>query len=751
MANRRLKPPLGLSIAALFLGILASLHLMSSATQDASRLGEMYSWLVAVNILGSALLLGLVGANAYSLFKQWKKKAAGSKLTLRMVFLFSLLSLVPAAIVFYYSMQFLEQSIDSWFDVRIDQAMEDALQLGQAALDERMRGLLKQTEQTAGQLADSPVSLLAIRLDELREASEGGEMTVFSRQGRILAFSGAQAGTIIPELPEIGVLLQVKQGKSYVGLEPLADQGLQIRAVVGVAGEDSLFLQAIYPVPLRLARLSGTVEEAYVHYKELTFLRSSLKTTFALTLSLVLLLSLLAALWAAFLSIRRIVAPVRYLAHGTRAVAEGNYEKRLPVRRRDELGFLVESFNAMTSKIAQARDEAHSSRLEAERQRAYLETVLASLSSGVLSFDGGLRLLTANQAADAILHTGLAQHVGESIAAIGRGQPHLAELLEAVAGRLREAEEAWQEEIPLAGPQGRQELFCRGTPLLGADGGRSGAVMVIDDVTALIQAQRAAAWSEVARRLAHEIKNPLTPIQLSAERLRHKLSKQLADADAEVLDRATRTIVQQVEAMKTMVNAFAEYAKPAIIQLQRLDIDALIEAVVALYPPPCGLEFELELARDLPELPVDPVKLRQVLHNLIKNSQEAVAPVGSGRMRIKTQLASESRRRYVEIRLGDDGPGIPPDQADRIFEPYVTSKAKGTGLGLAIVKKIVEEHGGTIKLDAGWQGGAGFVIRLPVASRFQSQAGEDRPGGGAEPAEYLRPETDGPTAVAAGR
>ena len=717
MASRKLKPPLGLSILALFLGVLVSLHLMSSATQDASQLGKMYSWLVVINLLGSVMLLGLVGANAYSLLKQWKKKAAGSNLTVRMVFLFSLLTLAPASIVFYYSMQFLEQSIDSWFDVRIDQAMEDALQLGQAALDERMRGLLKQTEQTARQLADSPVSMLAIRLDELREASEEGEMTVFSRQGRILAFSGAQAGSIIPELPEIGVLLQVKQGKSYVGLEPNALEGLRIRSVVGMAGEDALFLQAIYPVPMRLARLTGTVESAFVHYKELTFLRGSLKLTFALTLSLVLLLSLLAAMWAAFLSIRRIVAPVRYLAHGTRAVAEGNYEKRLPVRRRDELGFLVESFNAMTEKIAQARDEAQSSRQEVERQRAYLETVLANLSSGVLSFDGSIRLLTANQAADAILHAEFGRHVGESVSALTGAYPHLADPMESIAGHLRADQDAWQEEIPFAGLAGRQELFCRGTPLFGADGERLGSVVVIDDVTALIQAQRAAAWSEVARRLAHEIKNPLTPIQLSAERLRHKLSKSLADADAEVLDRATRTIVQQVEAMKTMVNAFAEYAKPTIIQLQRLDIDALIEAVVALYPPQCGLEFELSLARDLPEVQVDPVKIRQILHNLIKNSQEAVVAGGSGKMWIKTRCQQENRHRYVEIRLYDNGPGIPPEQADRVFEPYVTTKAKGTGLGLAIVRKIIEEHGGTIKLDTGHQGGAGFVIRLPVVAQ----------------------------------
>jgi nitrogen fixation/metabolism regulation signal transduction histidine kinase len=718
MARRRLKPPLSLSILALFLAILVSLHLMSTATQDASQLGEMYSWLVLINSLGSALLLGLVGANIHSLLKQLKKKAAGSSLTARMVFLFILLTLAPASIVFYFSMQFLQQSIDSWFDVRVDRAMEDALQLGQAALDERMSTLLKQTEQTAGGLRDTPESSMALRLGELRNLSEESELTVFSKQGRIIAFSGNQTGPIIPDLPEIGVLLRVKQGKSYVGLEPDSIDGLQIRVLVSMAGDDSPYLQAIYPVPLRITRLADTVEAAYVHYKELTFLRDSLKLTFSLTLSLVLLLSLLAALWTAFLSIRRIVAPVRYLAHGTQAVAAGNYEKRLRVKSRDELGFLVESFNAMTEKIAQARDEAQHSRMEAERQRAYLETILANLSSAVLSFDGSMRLLTANQAADAILHADYEQCVGKPIAALAEAHPHLADLMEHVGSRLQRETGAWHDEIPFIGPKGRQELFCRGTPLFGADGEWQGAVVVFDDVTALIQAQRDAAWSEVARRLAHEIKNPLTPIQLSAERLRHKLSKSLDTADSDVLDRATRTIVQQVEAMKTMVNAFAEYAKPSIIHLEQIEIGALIEEVVALYPPQSGLEFVLSLAPGLPPVYADPVKIRQVLHNLIKNAQEAVLPGVSGKMAIATRFLDENRHQYIEICLRDNGPGIPREHADRIFEPYVTTKAKGTGLGLAIVKKIVEEHGGNIQLNAHDGEGASFAIRLPVV--FQS-------------------------------
>ena len=706
---------MGLYILVLFAAIVASLHLMSSATQDSSRLGEMYSWLLLINALGSVLLLGLVGANVYWLLLQLKRKAAGSLLTARMVFLFILLALAPAAIVFYFSMQFLQQNIDSWFDVRIDQAMDDALELSRSALDERERGLLKQTEQVASHLENMPASMVGITLSEVYENPIEGELTVFNKKGRVIVSSGSSSDNIVPDLPGEGILIQLRQDKSYVGLEPTAGEGMKIRAVVLVNGRDeNYYLQAIFPVPKRLAELGDTVESAHAHYKKLIFLRSHLKGTFALTLSLVLLLSLLAAIWGAFVSIRRIVAPVRRLAEGTRAVAEGNYEKRLPVKSKDELGFLVESFNAMTAKIARARDEAHISKVEVERQRAYLETVLANLSSGVMSFDGHLRLQTANLAADTILHIDVVGLINTPLPGLAEAYPHLGELMGFIGERLIR-EKPWREEVHFNGPYGRQDLFCRGTPLFDVGRAWQGAVVVFDDVTALLQAQRRAAWGEVAQRLAHEIKNPLTPIQLSAERLKHKLSKSLGEADAEVLDRSTRTIVQQVEAMKSMVNAFAEYAKPSVINPQPVDLRLLIEEVVALYPSQSGMEFTMVLEKNLPKVFADPVRMRQVLHNMIKNAQEAITPGVPGTMFINTHLTQVSGNAFVEIVLRDDGPGIAPGQAERIFDPYVTTKTKGTGLGLAIVKKIIEEHGGSIHLDQTLQGGAGFVIRLPLA------------------------------------
>jgi nitrogen fixation/metabolism regulation signal transduction histidine kinase len=715
MDIRRLKPPLGLSLIALFVVLVISLHLMSSATQDSSALGGMYSKLLLINSLGSFLLLLLVGANIYWLLRQLKKRVAGSRLTARMAFLFILLALAPSSIVFYYSMQFLQQSIDSWFDVRIDHAMEDALELGQAALDERMRTVLKQTGQIAAALQNIPESMLAITLDGLRgRLDDKSELTLFSREGRVLLSLGYDPENIILDLPGDSVLFQVSPGKPYVGLEPSSGGRLKIRAVVYVRGDgEEYFLQALHPISAHLSELAQTVEEAFIHYRELTYLRSSLKTSFALTLSLVLLLSLLAAIWSAFLSIRSIVMPLRRLAEGTQAVAAGHYEQRLPVNTRDELGFLVESFNVMTARIARARDEAHSSQLEVERHRAYLQTVLGNLSTGIMSFDSQMRLQTSNQAADTILHADLASLHNQFLAVVAERYPHLTELVESI-GEQSPKEKPWQDDVQFHGAGGRQQLLCRGTPLFDPENVWQGAVVVFDDVTALMQAQRRAAWGEVAQRLAHEIKNPLTPIQLSAERLQHKLSRVLtSETDAAMLERSTRTIVQQVEAMKSMVNAFAEYAKPSAVNLQRMDIAQLVTEVIALYPPRSGVDFDLQLDSGLFFIYADPVRMRQILHNIFKNALEACGTDRRCKLQIRLRHAADDD--MVELLVRDNGPGIPQEQAERLFEPYVTTKSKGTGLGLAIVKKIIEEHGGTIWLDTAYHDGAGFVIRLPAA------------------------------------
>lgn len=712
MALAKIKFPLGVLVAVLFGFILLSLQLMSTATQESSELSELYSWLLVINTLGSLILFGLVGINAYSLVRELKKKEAGSKLTTRMVSLFVLLALAPAAIVFYFSVQFLHQGIDSWFNVEIDRAMDDALELSQSALDQRMRWHIKQTRHMAERLDGKSETEMALEIGGLWNEAEMLEMAVFSNQGRVIASSGANPSDILPQLPDEQVWLQLKQNREYFAIDPGLHDGMMVRVIVAIGYDQTRFLQVLYPVPVRVADLADSIEFAFLRYQEMTFLRDSLKTSFSLILLLVLLLSLLAAIWVAFIIIRNIVAPVKELVKGTQAVASGDYKQQLPVMTQDDLGFLVESFNQMTTRIARSRDETRAAGLEVENQRTYLETILANLTAGVISFDTALRIRTANQAAYRILHIPVSHFVGQTLYNVADRYVELSEVLRAIQHLLEKADDIWEQRIVFLGPSGRQELLCRGTPLFLQDGTRAGAVVVFDDVTDLIQAQKNAAWGEVARRLAHEIKNPLTPIQLSAERLQHKLSKELQESSADMLQRSTRTIIQQVEAMKRMVDDFSEYARPSKKQVEKINLVELVQEVLTLYASSAGVQIRADFVDKRVTVEVDPVSIRQVLHNLLKNALEAMD--GLGVIDVKLGQVMRNNAVYAELAVYDNGSGLNAEQLDTIFEPYVTTKAKGTGLGLAIVKKIVEEHGGVIWVDTAYNSGAGFIIQLPV-------------------------------------
>jgi nitrogen fixation/metabolism regulation signal transduction histidine kinase len=709
----KIKPSVNWFIVILFGLILASLQLMSSATQESSRLGELYEWLLLINALGSVVLLGLVCANVYSLMRQLKKREAGSRLTTRMISLFVLLALAPAMIVFFFSMQFLHQGLDSWFNVEIDRAMDDALELSQTSLDQRVRWHLRQTQQLTKPLVASSASIASFEMQDMLEMSGASELTLLSRQGRIIATSSSNLGdALLPNLPAEHDWLQVRRNGELATLAPLNDDELMIRIIVSIEAEELYYLQALYAVPTRIADLADSVEFATLRYREMTFLRNSLKLSFSLTLALVLLMSLLAAIWVAFISIRHIIAPVKELVKGTQAVASGHYGQQLPVISHDDLGFLVESFNEMTQRIARAHLQARQAGLQIENQRAYLETILANLTAGVISFDIEYKIRTANQAAYRIFHAQVSYFIGQTLLEVAQIYSELSEPLKSIQRLLVQGDDIWQQRIAFLGPNGRQELLCRGTPLFSQDGTRVGAVVVFDDVTTLIQAQKNAAWGEVARRLAHEIKNPLTPIQLSAERLQLKLAGKLEASDADILQRSTTTIVQQVEAMKEMVDDFSEYARPSKKQTVEIDLLLLVQEVLALYTLRPEVKFKVDCEAAPMVILGDPISIRQVLHNLIKNALEAIE--GSGYIEVILRRVQRNNTDFVEIGLYDDGPGIKEEHLETIFEPYVTTKAKGTGLGLAIVKKIIEQHGGAIWVDTRRDLGVGFIIQLPT-------------------------------------
>lgn len=704
----------------LFCFMLASLLILSKALQNSAQFDQLYSGLLIFNALGLLILVALIAVNLHSLLRQTRQKAAGARLTVRLVAMFVILAVTPVLILYYFSLDFLHRGIDSWFDLRVEQALDDSLNLSRLALDGRMKEILKQSEKIAEEIAMTDDALIPLEIDRFRARSGAGELTVMGKQGAIIASSSADTENFVPDSPDETVLFQVQQGNSYIGLDTTKNAGLSIRVVVNVPEPDlnagGRIIHALYPVTQKVNELADSVQSAFVQYQELSYLREQLKLSFILILTMVLLFSIFSAVWAAFYSARKLAAPIRDLAEGTKSVAKGDYHTRLLVPGNDELGFLVASFNEMTRKLASARDVARQSQDEAEAQHKYLEAVLGRLSSGVLVLDSEKRLRTANISCGEILGVEINQLIGLSLSRIGQRHPRLEKLRQRFQAHLDAGDTDWGEQVALFGAGGRQILMCRGTSIVLAREEVSVHVIVFDDITALLQGQRDAAWSEMARRLAHEIKNPLTPIQLAAERLQHKYHRASSEDREEMLHRLTTTIVNQVETMKAMVNTFSEYARPPIMAPERVDLNLLIEEVAELYKSAAPtVSITLDLKQDLPPITADPRKLRQVFNNLLNNALEAGRRAEPMALSIATSRVSESAMDYIETRIRDSGEGISEDIIATLFEPYVTTRRQGTGLGLAIVKKTVEEHGGQVLANNNADGpGACLTIRLPI-------------------------------------
>lgn len=647
------------------------------------------------------------------------------------------LAVAPLLVVFYFSAQFINRGIDSWFHVEIGSGLSNALNLSRAALDLRSREYLDRTQKIARRLS------LVLRnqlqeLDSMRQEFGASEVSIVTLSGRGIAISSSSLGNVVPTSLSEEMLLQVKQGRPYVGLDPLGAGEYQVRTAVPmlppVSSEELRVLQATYPLEQRLGQLADVVEESSKQYAELQRAREPLKTSFTLTLALVLLMSVFGALYGAFWVARRLVKPIENLVAGTRAVARGDFDTRLPLTSHDEMGVLVHSFNDMTKRLARARLETLQSQQAMEAERANLAVILARLSTGVIALEPDLKVRTANEAAGTILGIDLQNALGKPLIALAGeaslelpGTSLAAQFVAACQVHLKAGDNEWREQLGLRSESGRRVLVCACTALPGEDQQAGGYVIVFDDITALLQAQRDAAWGEVARRLAHEIKNPLTPIRLSAERLHHKLLPSMNDADAQILERATFTIVQQVDAMKDMVNAFSQYARAPEMELSRFSLNELIAEITELYRAQDPLlRLRTQLDPNLGEIEADRGRVRQVLHNLIKNSMEALEGRSRGEIFVHTALLQRGSAPTVEIVVEDDGPGFQPDFFGRMFDPYVTSKLKGTGLGLAIVKKIVEEHGGHIEAENRPEGGAIVRVELPLVAAERNAGRETR-------------------------
>ncbi len=708
-------------IVVLFILLMGSLYLMADATRSETSFAELHYWLLPFNILLLAVFLILIVFNIARLVTQVIKRQPGSKLTLRLLLMFVLLAIVPVGIVYTFSIWLLQEGVDSWFDADVEQALQDSVDLSRSSLDLHMRKLRRQTEPMINELADATSLDAPLLINDLLSRSGAAEIVLFDRSSRIIASGGEVGAAVLPRLPGETVMRLVSQGETYVGLDPIKDSGLHIRLVFPMRsnrpGTEERMVQVLYPISDRISDLALNVQEGFGKYNQLVYLRTPLKQNFNVILTLVLLLGVLFAVWAAFYSARRLVAPIKDLAQGTRAVAAGQYHKKLPVERQDDLGMLVASFNQMTERLSLARDKAKLSQRLIDSQRLYLQTILENLSSGVISLDQNLVIKTANATASQILGEDISQFVGLDIAQLTMQHENLKSFCDQVIPMIQSSEKQWQTEIKLFDRDRTKTLMCRGVTLPDDSEQKGGYALVFDDVTELIRAQRDSAWGEVARRLAHEIKNPLTPIQLSAERLRGKILPDLNAQEADILDRATSTIVQQVESMKAMVNDFADYARAPQIEITPLDLNKLIAEVIELYQ---NNIYNVAVIASLDETPPlikgDNVRLRQLLHNLIKNALEAMHEKSNAKVQLTTRCFEISGVPFVSLVVTDDGPGFPIDMLERIFEPYVTTKSKGNGLGLAIVKKIVEEHGGTIMAENAPERGARIKIRLPITN-----------------------------------
>jgi nitrogen fixation/metabolism regulation signal transduction histidine kinase len=699
--------------ALIFLCVVAGaalVYLMSEASSNTALFTQNYRLLIG---LGGGLALGLMTLIVYQLLvlrKKLRERVFGSKLTLRLMVVFALMALIPGGMVYAISFQFLQRSIESWFDVRVDDSLKVGLNLAQGAMQNSLKELGEKAETMATALATSQATE-GTTLNRLREQHSIEEATLFTSRGRVLAQASSDPVALLPDIPGSNLLRQVRTQQRVASIEDIPERGLFLRVIVPVnvltIADDIRALQVLQRVPPAIARDAKLIEAGYTDYQELLLARLGLKRLFGLTLTLAMLLTLFSALALAFMLSERLSAPLSALAEATRAIAKGDYSKLNPVKSRDEFGVLTQSFNTMTRQIADATDVMERNQQQLEDAKTYLESILSNLTSGVLTFDERLYVKTMNAAAGEILSVAAGAFHGLKLSEWPRHVQAVAPFAEIALRQFASSgTRQWEEQMEYRRADGQRTLLIRGTRL--GTRGETGYVVVFDDITHLIQAQRDAAWGEVARRLAHEIKNPLTPIQLSAERLQQKLKDKLPEHEADILKRATNTIVTHVGALKGMVDDFTQYAHASRMNARVVTLNDLVREVLVLYES-MGVAIEARLADGLPQIYADPGMLRQVLHNLFQNAIDALTGVEGPRILVTTTLGTGG----VLLTVRDNGTGIAEGVMGRIFEPYVTTKPKGTGLGLAIVKKIVDEHHGRILVENVKPHGATVSIVLP--------------------------------------
>lgn len=703
--------------------------LLSVATNNRQFYEQHFTWLFWVNVVIASLLALVIVLAALRLLTRVLRGKFGSRLLMKLAGIFAFVGVVPGLLIYTVSYQFVSRSIESWFDVKVEGALEAGLNLGRGTLDTLVNDLATKTRVAAERVADSPERAQPLGLERLREQLSAQDVALLGPNGQVLSVAGDAVrspplvGVSMIDRPTNAQLRQARTGRVVAALEGLDDEPTsagvvaaptrsppRIRALAWVptsslslATNQDRYLLVTQLLPSQLAANALAVQAAYREYQQRALAREGLRKMYIGTLTLTLILAVFGAVLLAATLGHQLARPLLLLAEGVRQVARGDLRPTQVFSSRDELGGLTRSFADMTQQLADARAQVDRSVTELEAARANLQTILDNLTAGVMVFHQDGHLDTVNPGATRILKLPLSAYRGQTLAAV----PGLEEFAAAVQQRFElhasgpEAGERdhWQESFVLKTLPGQDSvtLLARGAVL--PQGER---LLVFDDITELVSAQRSEAWGEVARRLAHEIKNPLTPIQLSAERLQHKLGSKLEAPDQQVLAKSVGTIVTQVQAMKQLVNEFRDYARLPAAELKALDLNSLVHEVLALY----GTALEsghlaAECETQLPQIMGDATQLRQVIHNLVQNALDAVADRPDGRVRVVTESVRNEHGalRTVRLKVVDNGPGFSEKVLKRAFEPYVTTKSKGTGLGLAVVKKIVDEHAARVRIS----------------------------------------------------
>ncbi|MEN9417047.1 MAG: hypothetical protein RI988_667 [Pseudomonadota bacterium] len=707
----RLRWGWGVGLLALLGGSLVVAFVLSFSDSGPGLYERELVWLFWTN-LGVALLLAVVLLVAFGrLFVRLRKGRFGSRLLLRLAGIFALVGVLPGLVIYAVSYQFAARSIEAWFDVQLASALDAGLSLGKNTLDSLQQQVASRTASAAARLSLEARALSALDLERERERIGARSLALIGPAGQVLLSAGGGAADLVPERPGATLLRQARstgQAAHIEGLEDETGSGPRVRALAVVpagglaaVGPEDRFVFAVQPLPSGVASDALKVQAAYSEYQQRALAREALRRLYIGTLTLALVLTVFGAVLLAVVLGNQIVRPLLLLADGVREVAAGNLRARPVFPSDDELGGLTRSFAAMTQQVAEARAQVEGSLQQLESARTRLQTILDNLTPGVIVFDRDGRIESANPGATRILRQPLQAHVGQGLHEVAGLQALAQAVTQRFEAGLRTPEEAqglqWQDALVLQdGQPDAVTLFLRGATMPG-----DMRLLVFDDITEVVSAQRAQAWAEVARRLAHEIKNPLTPIQLSAERLQHKLGARLEGADHAMLERSVQTIVAQVQAMKTLVDEFRSYARLPTAQLVPLSLNDMVADVLGLYA--AQQESGTLQARLAPELPAvlgDASQLRQVVHNLVQNALDAVGGREGGCVTVCTDTtrAPDGSLQVVRLVVADNGPGFAEHVLKRAFEPYVTTKPRGTGLGLAVVKKIADEHGARLRL-----------------------------------------------------